>query len=288
MAGNGLPIYYKNSKLVGPQSTRKKWKEYYLLVCTVVGFIILIAGVLWFVPSVEEDKSYNKAYSSFTGPSLGGITDSSDNPEPVGQAASPLDKEHLLKRDADSVPEIDPRQRKLEEDRREPIPVPGRGRPNNIEGGVPLEQRREENDIIVQKEEEHREERENYGEDVNQKQENNVADEVQSKDGEGGKKDAAVEEPELVEEEQEDPVTKQRREKIVEVNNVCCLKLIYSRVYPCSSSAKVLLQSMVSYPIGAVMMCAIALDLSILYTCLYVHLFLAIVQGVIQFHVTQS
>lgn len=140
MASNGLPIYYKNSKLVVAQSPKKKWKEYYLLVCTIAGFIILIAGVLWFVPSIEEDKSYYRAYNSFTGP---GITDSSSEPEINANGnpdkSNPLPVDNILKREAENNgPEIDPRQRKLEENR--PEPVPGRGRPNDIEGGAPVKE----------------------------------------------------------------------------------------------------------------------------------------------------
>ncbi len=80
-----LPLYYKNSKATGPKSTTKRWKEYYLLVITIVGFIILIAGVVWFVPGMEEDKSYNRAYDSFT--ALGDIkvTKTLDVDDPSGQ-----------------------------------------------------------------------------------------------------------------------------------------------------------------------------------------------------------
>lgn len=66
MAYGQLPLYHKNSKAV--VTTKKRWKDYYLLVVTLFGFLMLYAGVLWFVPSVEVDDSYGKAYSSFTGP----------------------------------------------------------------------------------------------------------------------------------------------------------------------------------------------------------------------------
>lgn len=96
-----LPLYYKNSKATGPKSTTKRWKEYYLLVITIVGFIILIAGVLWFVPGMEEDKSYNRAYNSFT--ALGGDfkVEATGHPSPLSD---------ILRRDME-----DPRGRKLEE-----------------------------------------------------------------------------------------------------------------------------------------------------------------------------
>jgi len=61
-----LPLYYKNSKPTGPPPS-KKWKEYYLIGILFVAFIILIAGVLWFVPDVEVNLSYDRAYDSFTG-----------------------------------------------------------------------------------------------------------------------------------------------------------------------------------------------------------------------------
>ena len=68
MAQGQLPLYYKNSKLVGSGTTKRRWTEYYLLLVTVFGFLILFAGVLWFVPSVEEDpNSYRRTYDVFTG-----------------------------------------------------------------------------------------------------------------------------------------------------------------------------------------------------------------------------
>lgn len=214
MAGNGLPIYYKNSKLVGPQSSKKRWKEYYLLVCTVVGFIILIAGVLWFVPSVEEDKSYSRAYSSFTGPSVGGVTDVSEQSDSVNQLDRPISvqEENILKRNADSGPEIDPRQRRLEEDRREPVPVPGRGRPNNIEGeaGV-VEQKNEQQGDAVGEKEQGVNNRDEVGQEVAN------GDGTQGKDVEGENIEAGEQEEGQREAENEDPVAKERREKIVEV-----------------------------------------------------------------------
>lgn len=212
MAGNGLPIYYKNSKLVVAQSPKKKWKEYYLLVCTVVGFIILIAGVLWFVPSIEEDKSYYRAYNSFTGPSFIGITDSSSEPEIIANPdkPSPLPADGVLKREAENNrPEIDPRQRKLEENR--PEPVPGRGRPNDIEGGAaPVEREGGDHQGDPQEEVDRAEGNDAEDGDVGQEKE----------DG-GVGKEAGEEEGEEKQNEEEDPVTKQRREKIVEVRSAC-------------------------------------------------------------------
>ncbi len=96
-----LPLYYNKNKLVGPKSTTKRWKEYYLLVITIVGFIILIAGVLWFVPGMEEDKSYNKAYDSFT--ALGDVD--------IVETRKPTPELPVLRRDVE-----DPRSRKLEQE----------------------------------------------------------------------------------------------------------------------------------------------------------------------------
>ncbi len=67
MAQGQLPLYYKNSRPVGPVSTKTKWSEYYLLVVTLFGFLMLFAGVLWFVPIIDADDGYTKAYGGFTG-----------------------------------------------------------------------------------------------------------------------------------------------------------------------------------------------------------------------------
>lgn len=72
MAQGQLPLYYKNSKLVGPSSTKTKWSEYYLLVVTLFGFLMLFAGVLWFLPSIDADDGYTKAYGGFTGSETSG------------------------------------------------------------------------------------------------------------------------------------------------------------------------------------------------------------------------
>lgn len=216
MAGNGLPIYYKNSKLVTSQSTKKRWKEYYLLVCTVAGFVILIAGVLWFVPSVEEDKSYNRAYSSFTGPLPSGIVDDAEEVGVIARpdipSSLPDEGNNVLKREIEGGPEIDPRQRKLEEDHQEPIPVPGRGRPNSIEGrvGVDQEERESERQALVDEPEEGHK-RVADVEAVNKDEEHNAEEPQDEGVGrEGGEEEGG-------QKEEEDPVTKQRREKIVEV-----------------------------------------------------------------------
>lgn len=68
MAQDQLPLYYKNSKVVGPGSTKTKWSEYYLLVVTLFGFLMLFGGILWFLPSLGEDH-YGQVYSSFAGTS---------------------------------------------------------------------------------------------------------------------------------------------------------------------------------------------------------------------------
>lgn len=218
MAGNGLPIYYKNSKLVVAQSPKKKWKEYYLLVCTIAGFIILIAGVLWFVPSVEEDKSYYRAYNSFTGPSFVGITDSSSEPEIIANPdkPSPLPVDAILKREAENNGhEVDPRQRKLEENKQEP--VPGRGRPNDIEDGAAP---------VKEEGGDHQGDPPQGGVDRPQgkdTKDGDVGEDSQEKGDDGGVGKEAGEEDgdEKQKEEEEDPVTKQRREKIIEVRCAC-------------------------------------------------------------------
>jgi len=61
-----LPLYYKNLKRTGSPPS-KQWKEYYLMVILFVAFIILIPGVLWFLPDVEVNLSYDKVYDHFTG-----------------------------------------------------------------------------------------------------------------------------------------------------------------------------------------------------------------------------
>jgi hypothetical protein len=83
--GQQLPLYYKNSKLVGPSSTKTKtkWSEYYLLVVTLFGFLMLFAGVLWFLPSVDESDGYTKAYDVFTGTESTGRSSSLAGTEPV-------------------------------------------------------------------------------------------------------------------------------------------------------------------------------------------------------------
>lgn len=121
-----LPLYvYRNSKTSG---TTRRWKEYYLLVITIVGFVILFAGVLWFVPGLEENRSYDKAYDSFTGQ---GPIDFTRIKQHEGFKDN-IVNEDILKRDVSVGHDPDPRQRRLEE---EVVPVPGRGRPNNIEDG---------------------------------------------------------------------------------------------------------------------------------------------------------
>ncbi len=76
MAQGQLPLYYKNSKPIGPGVPKKRWKEYYLLVVTLFGFLMLYAGVLWYVPSVEEGDHLANVYSRFAGPP----TDITDTP----------------------------------------------------------------------------------------------------------------------------------------------------------------------------------------------------------------
>lgn len=67
MAQGQLPLYYKNSKPVGAAKSRTKWSEYYLLVVTLFGFLMLFAGILWFLPNIDADDGYTKAYDGFTG-----------------------------------------------------------------------------------------------------------------------------------------------------------------------------------------------------------------------------
>ena len=217
MAGNGLPIYYKNSKLVVSQGSKKRWKEYYLLVCTVVGFVILIAGVLWFVPSVEEDKSYSKAYYSFTGPSV------SDAPQEPGviDKPNPVSENDMLKREVNNGPELDPRQRRLEQEgvgegRQDPVPVPGMGRPNNIEGGAAVKKEEGKKSNAIDSERVKEKERNNGDEEPVVGDEEPVVGGDHGVDSEVGRKESEEDEG-TQKEVEEDPVTKERREKIVEV-----------------------------------------------------------------------
>ncbi len=86
MVHGQLPLYYKNSRTGGPSSTRR-WTEYYLLIVTVFGFLMLFAGVLWFVPSVESVNSYPDAYHEFTRVNyeVTGVS-----PQPVPSSPSPI------------------------------------------------------------------------------------------------------------------------------------------------------------------------------------------------------
>lgn len=71
-----LPLYYKNSKPVGLPSASKSWKDNYLLVVVLVGFLILIAGTFWFLPPLEDkDADYERTYGRFTGNPASYITD---------------------------------------------------------------------------------------------------------------------------------------------------------------------------------------------------------------------
>ncbi len=124
-----LPLYYKNSKPTGPKSTTKRWKEYYLLVITIVGFIILIAGVLWFVPGMEEDKNFNKAYDLFTAPEDG----------QVKSTGKPTMDSDILRRDVE-----DPRGRKLEEKISVPEPNMEDKHPPKEKEDTPVENNDEE------------------------------------------------------------------------------------------------------------------------------------------------
>ena len=196
-----LPLYYKNSKPTGPRTSTKKWKEYYLLVITIVGFIILIAGVLWFVPGLEEDKSYIKAYDSFT--ALGSIDVTNPNLKPT-----PKQQDIVLDRNPDFGQ--DPRSRKLEQ---EGIPVPGRGRPNYIEKNTKEEtpvRERVNNDAAAANH--------NEGEvlDTNR---DNIA-QVESNPGGGT----------------EDEETRKRREKVVDVSFLLFSLRVCTSCYVCSQS----------------------------------------------------
>lgn len=88
MAQGQLPLYYKNSKLVGPAKT--KWSEYYLLVVTLFGFLMLFGGVLWFLPSIEENDSYTKAYGGFTGTEPSGSSGTESMMSPLDKKGSNL------------------------------------------------------------------------------------------------------------------------------------------------------------------------------------------------------
>lgn len=77
MASHGtLPLYYKNSKPTGLSGPAKSWKDNYLLVVVLVGFLILIAGTFWFLPPLgDKDGDYEKTYGRFMGNPASYITD---------------------------------------------------------------------------------------------------------------------------------------------------------------------------------------------------------------------
>ena len=79
-----LPLYYKNSKPVGLPVSAKTWKDNYLLVIVLVGFMVLIAGTFWFLPPVEDkDSDYERTYGRFTGNPAAYITDAVAPSEPT-------------------------------------------------------------------------------------------------------------------------------------------------------------------------------------------------------------
>ena len=79
-----LPLYYKNSKPVGLPVSAKTWKDNYLLVIVLVGFMVLIAGTFWFLPPVEDkDTDYERTYGRFTGNPAAYITDAVVPSEPT-------------------------------------------------------------------------------------------------------------------------------------------------------------------------------------------------------------
>ena len=61
---------------MGLPSASKSWKDNYLLVVVLVGFLILIAGTFWFLPPLEDkDADYERTYGRFTGNPASYITD---------------------------------------------------------------------------------------------------------------------------------------------------------------------------------------------------------------------
>ena len=96
MAQGQLPLYYKNSKAVGPGAPKKRWKEYYLLVVTLFGFLMLYAGVLWFVPSVDEGDDLKDVYRRFAGQSSD-VTDTLSEPSlPASLNSTPTPQSNVL------------------------------------------------------------------------------------------------------------------------------------------------------------------------------------------------
>lgn len=94
-----LPLYYKNGKPVGPPTPRR-WKEVYLLFIVFVGFIIMIAGVLWFVPPVEDDE-WRSTYYGFN-PSA--VTDVAGMPyRPTLESLVPSENEKLPQQDEEKL-----------------------------------------------------------------------------------------------------------------------------------------------------------------------------------------
>ena len=208
MGRDQLPYYYNNGKPVGLDLRKKTWKEYYLLAVIFVGFIILIAGVLWFVPNVEEDNSYEKTYYAFTGSIIsinGGVTGAispSSKPEPDVAAIN----EGKVGLENVKLP-----QRELTQERNSPpapLPVPEKGRLNHIEGirvsdsatQVPVVDPRVNGDNVVE--------------------EDKVSTQEGNKDGGRGNDvdDNMREENEVKEIMEEDETVRERREKVIEVS----------------------------------------------------------------------
>ena len=108
MAQGQLPLYYKNSKLVGPGSPRKRWKEYYLLVVLLFGFLMLYVGI-GVLPDVEEVNE-----SIFTGPSIVGVSEERSEPS-LSKGVVPSNHPVVVEVDKNIIK--DPRiiQRKLEQ-----------------------------------------------------------------------------------------------------------------------------------------------------------------------------
>ena len=75
-----LPLFYKNGKAVGPGGSVKRWKDVYLLVIILVAFMVILSGIVWFVPIPEEGVTYEETAARFEGL---GVSSASQTEAPI-------------------------------------------------------------------------------------------------------------------------------------------------------------------------------------------------------------
>ena len=204
-----LPLY--RTSLRPRQASTKRWKEYYLLVILFVGFIVLFAGVLWFVPNVEEDLNYKKAYQTFTKelpiPPTGRLPSVLPAPRAkphFAEFAPPNNNNINNDKDRAEVEDVMNPRRKLESERNliddiGAVPLEQQRRRETEGRAVVFEKEKEEAGLLEEEEEEEELERRNDVLQTNR-------EEAEDREEEGGM-------------DEEDPVVVERRNKVVEV---CC------------------------------------------------------------------